>query len=146
MTSTFRSCQVGATARALLKPGACGQVLAGFSGAAYLVTAEGELLWLTSDRVPMHARGLRIAGQFPQFVAGERFSTTRGGINIAPDLQVDLNGASTWEASAIGDNAALDIDKIPPKLKDIFSDGVDLSRATGLAFGTGGPGISFAMR
>ena len=50
------SCQIGKTARNFLTPGACGQVLAGFSGAAYLITEQAELFWLASENAPMHLR------------------------------------------------------------------------------------------
>ena len=95
------SCQIGETACRLLTPGACGQVLAGFSRAAYLVTEQAELFWLASENAPMHLRGLRIAGPFPKLVAGENFFIEDQCINIAPHLQVDFGDASTWAVSPI---------------------------------------------
>jgi len=131
VTSKFRSCQMGETARRLLTPGACGQVLAGFSMAAYLVTEQGELFWLASENAPMHLRGLRIAGHFPKLVAGENFFIQSKCINIAPDLQVNFGDASAWAVSPIPRNTALEIDKIPARVKSIFSTGFDLSQASG---------------
>ncbi|KKL58440.1 hypothetical protein LCGC14_2225360, partial [marine sediment metagenome] len=81
----FYSCQIGETARRLLTPGACGQVLAGFSRAAYLVTEQAELFWLASENAPMHLRALRIAEPFPKLVAGDNFFIEGDCINIAPD-------------------------------------------------------------
>ena len=107
------SCQIGETACRLLTPGACGQVLAGFSRAAYLVTEEAELFWLASENAPMHLRGLRIAGPFPKLAAGENFFIEGQCINIAPHLQVDFGDASTWAVSPIPAEAVLEIDQIP---------------------------------
>lgn len=125
------SCQIGETACRLLRPGACGQVLAGFSRAAYLVTEQAELFWLASEDAPMHLRGLRIAGPFPKLVAGENFFIEDQCINIAPHLQVDFGDASTWAVSPIPAEAALEIDQIPVRVKGIFSTGFDLSQASG---------------
>jgi hypothetical protein len=126
------SCQIGKTARSLLTPGACGQVLAGFSGVVYLVTEQAELFWLASENDPMHLRGLRIAGPFPKPVAGEKFLIEGECIKIGPDLKVDFGDASTWTVSTIPAEAALEIDQIPIQVKSLFLDGFDLSQARGL--------------
>ena len=125
------SCQIGETAHRLLAPGVYGQVLAGFSRAAYLVTEQAELFWLASENAPMHLRGLRIAGPFPKLVAGEHFFIEGECINIAPDLQVGFGDASTWAVSPIPAKAALEIDQIPVRVKGIFPTVFDLSQASG---------------
>jgi hypothetical protein len=112
-------------------PGTCGQVLACFSKAAYLVTEQAELFWLASEDAPMHLRGLRIAGPFPKLVAGENFFIEDQCINIAPHLQVDFGDASTWALSPIPAEVALEIDQIPVRVKDMFPTGFDLSQASG---------------
>jgi hypothetical protein len=112
-------------------PGACGQVLAGFSRAAYLVTEQGELFWLASENAPMHPRGLRIAGPFPKLAEGESFFIRDQCINIAPHLQVEFGGASTWAVSPIPAEAALEIDQIPVRVKGMFLTGIDSSQASG---------------
>jgi hypothetical protein len=115
----------------LLTPGARGQVLAGFSGAAYLVTEQAELFWLASEDAPMHPRGLRIAGPFPELVAGESFFVEDQCINIAPHLQLDFGNASTWAVSPIRAEAALEIDQVPVRVTGMFPTGIDLSQASG---------------
>ena len=125
------SCQMGETARRLLTPEARGQVLAGFSRAAYLVTEQEDLFWLASENTPMHLRALRIAEPFPKLVAGETFVMEGECIKIAPDLQVDLGDASTWAFSPIPAKAVLEIDQIPVRVKSIFPTGFDLSQASG---------------
>jgi hypothetical protein len=125
------SCQIGKTARSLLTPGACGQVLAGFSGAAYLVTERAELSWLASQKAPMHLRGLRITGPFPKLVAGQKFFVEGECIKIVPDFKVDFGDASTWTLPTMPTEAALRIDQIPIRVKSLFLEGFDLSQARG---------------
>jgi hypothetical protein len=122
---------IGKTALGLLTPGACGRVLAGFSGVSYLVTEQAELFWLASENAPMHQRGMRIAGPFPKLAAGERFSIGGKNIKIAPDFQVDFGDASTWTASTIPAETALEIEKIPARVKSLFLNSFDLSQAGG---------------
>lgn len=125
------SCQIGKTALSLLTPGACGQVLAGFSRAAYLVTEQAELFWLASQNAPMHLRGLRIAGPFPKLVVGEHFFIEGECIKIAPDLTVDFGDSSTWAVSTIPAEAALEMDQIPVRVKSIVLPSFDVSKASG---------------
>jgi hypothetical protein len=129
--SKFYSCQTGKTARSFLTPGACGQVLTAFSGAAYLVTEQAELFWLASEKAPMHLRGMRIRGPFPKLVAGKRFFVEDECIKIAPDLKVDFGDASTWAVSTIQAEAAPEIDYIPVQVKNLFLTSFDLSQASG---------------
>jgi hypothetical protein len=125
------SCQIGKTTCELLTPGVCGRVLAGFCRAAYLITEDAELFWLAPENAPMHMRGMRIAEPFPKIAAGEKFFIEDGCIKIAPDLTVDFGDASTWTASAIPAEAALEIEKIPVRVKSLFLNSLDLSQASG---------------
>ena len=125
------SYQIGKTALSLLTPGACGQVLAGFSRAAYLVTEQAELFWLTSENAPMHLRGMQISGPFPQLAAGEKFFNDGRCIRIAPDFQLDFGDAYTWAVPVIPAETALPIEKIPVRVKSLFLDSFDFSQARG---------------
>jgi hypothetical protein len=125
------SCQIGKTARRLLTPGACGQVLAVFSGVAYLATEQAGLFWLASENAPMHPRGLQIEAPFPKPVVGEKFFIEGECIKIVPDLKVDFGDASTWKVSTTPAEAALAVDQIPTRVKSLFLKGFDLSQASG---------------
>lgn len=125
------SCQMGEAARKLLTPGVGGQVLAGFSTSAYLVTEQAGLFWLASEDVPMHPRGLRIAGPVPRLVAGEGFFVEGERINIGPNIQVDFADASSWAVSRLSVDAAVGIDKISQRVSGLFNGSLDLSRPAG---------------
>jgi hypothetical protein len=127
----LNSCQIGKTAFELLTAGTCGRVLAGFSRAAYLVTEQAELFWLTSEKAPMHLRGMRIAGSFPKIVAGENFFIKGRCITIASDLKVDFGDASLWSATTISAETAPEIEKIHLRVKNLFPNSFDVSQASG---------------
>ncbi len=124
-------CQIGKTALRLLRPGTCGHVLAGFSKAAYLVTEQAELFWMALENAPMHLRGIRLAGPFPTLAAGEKFSVEGKCIKIAPDHEVDFGDASPWTMSTIPAETALEIEKIPLRVKNVIQNSLDLSQASG---------------
>jgi hypothetical protein len=129
--SRLCACQIGETAHRLLVPGACGQVLAGFSRAVYLVIEQAELFWLASENVPIHVRGLRIEGHVPQLVAGETFFVEGGSIQITPDLQVDFGHAPTWVMPPFPGNTVLEKDQIPARVKRLLSTDLNSSNASG---------------
>lgn len=125
------SSQVGKIARRLLAPGVRGRVLAVLSNVAYLATEQSKLFWLATERIPIHPRGLIIAGPLPKLVAGEFFFIEDKCIKIGLDLNVDFCDASTWEMSTIPAEAALEIEQIPVRVKGIFQSSFDFSEARG---------------
>jgi hypothetical protein len=125
------SCQIGKTARGLLTPGVCGQVLAGFSQAAYLYTEREELFWLASENASMHLRATRVAGPFPKLSGGEKFFSDGQSIRISSEFNVDFSDASTWTVPVVPAETVLEIGKIPLRVKTLFLDRFDLSQASG---------------
>jgi hypothetical protein len=126
------SCELGKTALSLLKPGVCGQVLAGFSRAAYLLTEQQELLWLVCENAPMHLRAMRIAGSFPKIAAGEKFFYDGKCIRISPEFKVSFGDASIWTVPVVAAETVLEMKKIPLGVKNLFRNSFDLSQASGL--------------
>lgn len=125
------SCQIGKTARGLLTPGVCGQVLAGFSQAAYLYTEREELFWLASENASMHLRAMRVAGPFPRLAGGERFLSDGKCIRIFSEFNVDFGDASTWTVPVVPAETVLEIGKIPLRVETLFRYRFDLSQASG---------------
>jgi hypothetical protein len=128
--ANFRCQRIGDAARRLLAPGVRGQVLAGFSSAAYLNTEETELFWLVPEGAPMHPRALQVAGPFPKLVAGEAFCVQGERVSSA-GLHVDFGAAFIWAAPPVRNDAALRVEQIPARVKEAFSTGLDSSQASG---------------
>ncbi|MBN2556763.1 MAG: DUF2877 domain-containing protein [Anaerolineales bacterium] len=87
----------GEYALEILQAGASGEVLASVSSAVYLSTAQDEILWLGSEHVPLHRRGMRLEGLSQAAVAGRPFRT-EGGSLLLNDFRVEFNNAHTWQA------------------------------------------------
>jgi hypothetical protein len=129
--SGFDCRKIGETASGLLEPGVRGRVIAGFSGAAYLLTEKSELFWLAPQSAPMHARGLQMEGPFPKMIAGERFFSQDKCINISPDIRAGFGGAGIWKTAPAADHAAPGIERVAERVESLFSMGFDLSQARG---------------
>lgn len=113
--------QIGEDARRLLTPGQRGKVLAVLSNSAYLVSEQGEILWLGSERIPMHRRCLRVSGSLPTLLADSIFSVEDGCLYVRPSVQLDLSQALIWQTPQYDDNNLLEVTEIPTRVRAIFS-------------------------
>jgi hypothetical protein len=133
VTSHVHLTQAGSFAQACLTPGQYGEVFAVFSKAIYLLTKTHELLWITTERVPMHRRGLTIAEHLPQPTAGSPFRVDGTRLIIGCDFIFELASASLWQTYPVDLRDTIHISKLDAKTHSFFSN-LDTSQAQG--FGT----------
>ena len=89
--------RVGASARRILAAAASGTILASHSRATYLLSASDELLWLAPEDVPMHRRGVRVAGLVPRAPASSTFRVADESLLLGSTAVIDLSQALAWE-------------------------------------------------
>jgi len=89
--------QIGGFARHTLEASPGGTILASRSSAIYLLGAGDELLWLAPEGVPMHRRGIRVAGPLPHVSAGSTYVDTDGRLVLGSAAVVDVSRAILWE-------------------------------------------------
>ena len=87
---------VGSLARHVLDTEPSGTVLASNSGAVFLVSARGELVWLAAKGVPMHRRGVGLTGPAPRTAAGSSYRVTDAGLQLGSGAVIDLSQAAAW--------------------------------------------------
>jgi uncharacterized protein DUF2877 len=122
---------LGAFARSCLTPGRRGRVLAAFSKAVYLVTAEGDLFWITGEGAPMHQRCATVSSFPVGLRTNDQFHTGGHQRMIEPSLSFDIQGASDWVAPRLDPRGVLDSSELPRRVLAFFSD-LDISQARGL--------------
>lgn len=89
--------RTGTLARLLLEPAGRGRVLAATSGAIYLLTESGAILWIQGRDAPMHRRGLELpAAAVPRVASGVPFHVERETLRIGPSVGIGLEGAALW--------------------------------------------------
>jgi hypothetical protein len=89
--------RVGTLARQILAANASGTILASHSRAAYLLSAVGELTWLAPGDVPMHRRGVRLAGLVPRAAVGSTYRVVDSRLLLGSVAAIDLSRALAWE-------------------------------------------------
>jgi hypothetical protein len=128
--SALHITHMGATARAHLASGQCGQVLAVVSNAIYLLTASGELLWLASDGAPMHRRCLKVSAPLPRPDQGAPFYVDGHCLEIDPGLAFDTASASLWQPPKVNRSDLIAVTAVAARVRALVPS-LDLSRATG---------------
>jgi hypothetical protein len=103
----------GAAAKALLRPGTRGQVLAALDSVAYLMTSAQELLWVASSTAPMHRRCLRLSSALPRLDAGVLFCVNGSRLGIDSGLVVNRASASLWLPAQVNCEEVVDIEELP---------------------------------
>jgi hypothetical protein len=88
---------IGRMARQTLSPDSSGTILAGYSRAIYLCSADGELLWLAPGDVPMHRRGLRVPVPLPRPQPGSVYRVADGTLLLGSAASIELSQACVWE-------------------------------------------------
>ncbi len=110
---------IGEAVRDLLKSGLQGRILAIFSNAIYLNSTCGELLWLMTDNIPMHRRGIQVPGGLPRVPADSSFSVRGQHLLLEPDIDLDLSPASIWESPRPNLDKLLPFEDLPDHLSAI---------------------------
>jgi hypothetical protein len=123
---------IGETARALLRSGACGKVLASVTGAAYLESEAGEVLWLTSPKAPRHTRAGRSDWREAWPEAGTLFVVNGEQIEFGSEFMAEMAQAELWHAPQPGAGVAVARSAIAPSLYALFSQGSALPMPQGL--------------
>jgi hypothetical protein len=123
---------IGETASRLLKDGTRGKVLASVTGAAYLETEAGEVVWLTSPRAPRHTRAGRSdwRGAWPE--AGTPYVVRGEQIDLGSTLVVDLAQSELWLAPQPGAGGAIAQAAVAPSLHALFGQKAALPTPLGL--------------
>lgn len=112
---------IGETAHALLSAQTCGQVLTVVSRAAYLLTENGELIWLAWENVPMHRRGFRISAALPGLTVGAPYTIRASHLIFDPQTSLDFSQVPIWVAPAPSSCTPLPIDDLPWRLRTLPS-------------------------
>lgn len=113
--------RIGELARDFLKPGSHGRIIAVFSNAIYLYSVYDELLWLVTEKIPMHRRGIQIPGALPRVEANSSFSVRGQHLLLGSDIDLDMSVASLWESPRPNLDKVIPLEELPKRLRDVSS-------------------------
>jgi hypothetical protein len=125
---------MGAAARGWLSPGEHGKVLAAVTHATYLLTEQGELVWLGTAETPMHRRCIRVASPLPWLAVGTAFTFKDHSIELESGTNLDFHTSQIWETPAIPASDLIESKLLPDKLHTFCN--TFLARETPVGVGT----------
>ncbi len=89
--------RTGTLARRLLRRAGRGRVLAAITGAIYLRTGDGDVLWIQGRDAPMHRRAIELSGPaVPRVAAGVPFQVGGETLRVGSSIGIGLEGATVW--------------------------------------------------
>jgi len=91
--------RMGELAHNIFSQETCGRVLATFSNAIYLMTAQDDIFWLATERVPMHQRAIQLIGDLPRVATDSSFTVMDQHLGFGSNIVLDFSQASIWGSS-----------------------------------------------
>jgi hypothetical protein len=125
-TAQERTCPAGKTGgeagRILARPGSFGKVLASLPGTIYIMDDEEEVLWLSTDRFPMHRRCLQVSLlPPPQFLwPGQRFFVQNSTLCVGDFFLIDLRSLKDWIPPSISSGQAKPLAEVRHRSDQFF--------------------------
>jgi hypothetical protein len=93
--------RMGSLACSTLAPGSRGNVVAATSSAIYLASTNDDLIWLATEDVTLHRRGVQVAGPLPRLAPGAPYAVVGRRLDLGPRLAFDLSGAAAWHVAPL---------------------------------------------
>lgn len=121
-------------ARGWLSHGQRGKVLAVVTHATYLLTEEGELVWLATKESPMHRRCMQLSSRLPHLTIDSTFTIRGKSIDFEPGGSLNFHDSHVWEAPALPVGDVIEIGRLPDKLFAVCE--LFLARETLNGYGT----------
>jgi hypothetical protein len=124
---------IGSKAKALLsQPGVSGKVLAVLSTTVYLVSRDGEILWLSQEALAMHRRSVLLSLWPAAICVGQEFFVQGPFLRISEGVTVDLDSATEWKPLAVGPDYAKPLNVVRACIRQLFEVVIMLGNAKGL--------------
>jgi hypothetical protein len=94
--------QIGSRAKVLLgRPGFSGKVLAVLSTTIYLVSRDGEILWMSQEGLAMHRRSILVSFWPSAICVGQTFFVDGLFLRFPEEVTIDLDSATEWKPSGV---------------------------------------------
>jgi hypothetical protein len=124
---------IGKFAHARLSPDQSGEVIAAVTHAAYLRTAQNELVWMADDTVPMHRRCLQVSSPLPGLEAGSPYQTRDHILVTGSGIRLNFVNSSIWNAPALPPGRVIAISSLLGLLSDVYACLSDWPKPAGLS-------------
>ena len=110
---------MGEAARGWLSQGQRGKVLAAVNQATYLLTEQGELVWLTTTHSPKHRRCIQWPAPLPRLAVDSTFTIQDQSINLESGTNLNFRTSHVWAPLLLPAGDVSEIGKLPKKLFEV---------------------------
>ena len=129
----YHAKQIGSRAKGLLaQHGFSGKVLAVLSASVYLVSGDGEILWMSQQGLAMHRRCILVSFRPRSISVGQNFFVDGPWIRFPEGTTVDLEPATEWKPSGVGPGNAEPLPTVQAHIRQWVEAVTRLGNAKGL--------------
>jgi hypothetical protein len=107
---------IGEVANSWLMDSRGGRVLAAVNHATYLVTENGDLIWLATAESPLHQRCILWPIPLPNSAVDSTFTTRNGSIVMEAGMKLDLRPSEVWKPTVIPIQEVVEPERMLDKL------------------------------
>jgi hypothetical protein len=107
---------MGEAARGWLFAGQRGKVLVAVNHATYLLTEEGELVWLATTESPKHRRCIQWPAPLPRLAVDSTFTIRGQSIDLESGTKLNFRASHVWETPALPVGDVIGIEQLPELL------------------------------
>jgi hypothetical protein len=107
---------LGEVVSSWLTQGQRGKVLAVVNHATYLLTEQGELVWLATTESPKHRRCINWPAPLPRLAVDSTFTIRGQSIDLESGAKLNFRTSHVWESPALPVGDVIEIEQLPDKL------------------------------
>jgi Protein of unknown function (DUF2877) len=98
-----------------------GKVLAVVTNCIYLVNSDGQLVWLSTEKAPLHTRSIQLAGALPGLAPDDPFRIEDQVLVFPNGVAVNPKNAEDWRPADFSNENLLALPEIYQKSREVFS-------------------------
>jgi hypothetical protein len=111
---------MGSTAHLLFSTHHHGKVFTSVSDTIYMLSYDGNLFWVTSEKIPLHGRSIRVKGKVPQIAPGTSYTIQGDKIHFENGVEIDLSASAQIQLGVLALQDLLPLSSLFNKTEKIY--------------------------
>ncbi len=119
-SSPCRVHSIGTVTDDWLTSGRDGKVLASVTGAIYLLSEQGELVWFAPEASPMHRRCMRVSSAMPHMAVGAAFQIRGRRLLVGGGDPLEFGYPPVWRPQILLKDETIAASALVPQVKAVY--------------------------
>jgi hypothetical protein len=111
---------MGSTAHRLYSTHHHGKVFTSVSDTIYMLSYDGNLFWITSEKIPLHGRSICVKGKVPQIEPGTSYTILEDKIHFENGVEIDLSSSAQIQLGILALQDLLPLSSLFNKTEKIY--------------------------